>query len=114
VVGGSFFEQVPAGGDAYLLRHIIHDWDDERSLTILKNVRRVIPPAGRLLVVEMVIPPGNEPSFGKLLDLTMLVIPGGMERTEQQYHDLYARAGFRLARVVPTRRDVSVIEGVPG
>jgi hypothetical protein len=112
-VGGSFFESVPAGGDAYLLRHIIHDWDDDRCLTILGNVRKVIPPHGKLLVVEGVVPPGNGPSFTKLLDLTMLVIPGGLERTEAEYRDLYARAGFRLARIVPTRSEVSVIEGVP-
>jgi hypothetical protein len=110
---GSFFEKVPAGEDAYLLRHIIHDWDDERSLTILRNVRKVIPSKGKLLVVEGVIPPGNGPSFTKLLDLTMLVIPGGMERTESEYRELYGKAGFRLERVVPTRQEVSVIEGVP-
>jgi hypothetical protein len=112
-VGGSFFESVPPGGDAYLLRHIIHDWDDERSLTILRNVRKVIPAAGKLLVVEGVVPPGNGPSFTKMLDLNMLVIPGGKERTEVEYRELYARAGFRLTRVVPTRAEVSVIEGAP-
>jgi hypothetical protein len=112
-VGGSFFESVPGEGDAYLLRHIIHDWDDGRCLQILGNIRKVIPPTGKLLVVEGVVPPGNGPSFTKLLDLTMLVVPGGMERTEQEYRDLYARAGFRLGRIVPTRSEVSVIEGVP-
>jgi hypothetical protein len=112
-VGGDFFRAVPPGGDAYLLRHIIHDWDDDQSLTILKNCRAVMPPHGRLLLVESVIPPGNAPSFGKLLDLTMLVIPGGRERTEEEYRALYERAGFRLTRVVPTPHEVSVIEGVP-
>src|SRR6516165_4900311 len=76
---GNFFEAVPPGADAYLLRHIIHDWDDEKSLTILRNVHRIIGPAGKLLVVEGVVPPGNDPSFTKLLDLAMLVIPGGKE-----------------------------------
>jgi hypothetical protein len=112
-VGGSFFESVPPGGDAYLLRHIIHDWDDERSLTILRHCRRAMAPAAKLLVVESVIPPGNERFFGKWLDLNMLVIPGGQERTEAEYRDLHAKAGFRLARVVPTRAEISVIEGEP-
>jgi SAM-dependent methyltransferase len=110
-IGGSFFDSVPAGADAYLLRHIIHDWDDERSTRILRNIHRVLPDGGRLLVVESVIPPGNEPSFAKLLDLTMLVLPGGEERTREEYERLYAGAGFRLTRVVPTDADVSVIEG---
>jgi hypothetical protein len=110
-VGGSFFASVPPGGDAYLLRHIIHDWDDEQALTILRNCRRAMKPGARLLVVESVIPPVNEPSFGKLLDLTMLIMPGGRERTEAEYRQLYSAAGFRLSRIVPTERDVSVLEG---
>jgi hypothetical protein len=112
-VGGDFFQEVPTGGDAYLLRHIIHDWDDERSLTILRNIRAALPAAGRVLIVESVIPPGNGPFFGKMLDLTMLVIPGGQERTEEEYRGLLARAGLRLSRVVPTRHEVSVVEAVP-
>jgi hypothetical protein len=111
--GGSFFESVPAGGDAYLLRHIIHDWTDEQAQTILQTIRRAIPPHGRLLVIETVIPPGNDPSFAKLLDLTMLVIPGGKERTEPEYHDLFAAGGFQLTRIVPTTADVHVIEATP-
>ena len=113
-IGGDFFHEVPSGGDAYLLRHIIHDWTDEQSLAILKNIRKVIPDTGKLLLVESVIPPGNEPNFAKLLDLNMLVIPGGKERTEKQYTELYEAAGFRLQRIVPTRMGVDVIEGVPG
>jgi SAM-dependent methyltransferase len=111
VVGGNFFESVPQGADAYLLRHIIHDWDDDKAARILGNIHRAMGPGGRLLVVESVIPPGNEASFGKLLDLAMLVIPGGEERTEDEYRKLYQAAGFRLARVVPTTAEVSVIEG---
>ncbi|HXY33903.1 MAG TPA: methyltransferase [Planctomycetaceae bacterium] len=113
LVAGSFFESVPGGVDAYVLRHIIHDWDEDKAIRILANVRRAIRDDGRLLVVESVIPPGNEPFFGKLLDVTMMVIPGGQERTAQEYHDLFGKAGFRLARIVPTAADVSVIEGVP-
>jgi hypothetical protein len=113
LAAGNFFESVPAGADTYMMRHIIHDWDDERALTILRNVRPVIPQTGKLLVVESVIRPGNDPDFGKLLDLTMLVIPGGMERTEEQYRTLYAQSGFALRRIVPTASPVCVIEGAP-
>jgi hypothetical protein len=112
-VGGDFFKAVPQGGDAYLLRHIIHDWDDEQSRTILASCRQAMGKGARLLLVESVIPPGNEPFFGKWLDLNMLVIPGGLERTEAEYRDLFGAAGFRLTRVVPTRLEVSVIEGEP-
>jgi len=113
LVSGDFFSSVPQGADAYLLRHIIHDWDDALALRILENVRREMREGGRLLVIESVIPPGNEPFFGKLLDLAMLVGPGGQERTAEEYRDLYGKAGFRLARIVPTQSEVSVIEGVP-
>jgi ubiquinone/menaquinone biosynthesis C-methylase UbiE len=111
VIGGNFFESVPVGADAYLMRHIIHDWDDEKATKILHNVHRAIGKEGRLLVVEGVIPPGNDPSFGKLLDLTMLVIPGGKERTKEEYRKLYEAGGFHLTRIVPTKAEVSVIEG---
>lgn len=112
-VAGNFFESVPTGGHAYLLRHIIHDWDDEKSHKILHNCRQAMTSQAKLLLVESVIPPGNDPGFAKLLDLNMLVIPGGMERTEAEYRELYQSAGFRLTRIVPTRTDVSVIEGEP-
>jgi hypothetical protein len=111
VVGGSFFESVPAGADAYLLRHIIHDWDDAQALIILRNIHKVLDSSGRLLVIEGVIPSGNEPFFGKLLDLTMLAIPGGRERTADEYRALFGAAGFTLTRIVPTSSEVSVIEG---
>lgn len=113
LVDGDFFESVPAGADAYLLRHIIHDWDDEKSVRILENVHRALGGRGRVLVIESVIPPGNEPFFGKLLDLAMLVGPGGQERTPEEYRDLFGKAGFRLARIVPTLAEVSVVEGTP-
>ncbi|HEV7281004.1 MAG TPA: methyltransferase [Pirellulaceae bacterium] len=111
VASGSFFQSVPSGADAYLMRHIIHDWDDERAATILKNVHRAMKPESRLLLVEMIIPPGNDPSFGKLLDLTMLILPGGKERTEAEYRRLFAACGFELTRIVPTDSEISVIEG---
>jgi hypothetical protein len=116
VIGGSFFESIPPGADAYLMRHIIHDWDDEKSTTILRNVHKAMSGDARLLLVEGVIPPGNEPSFGKLLDLTMLTIPGGKERTEEEYRTLFRGSGFELTRIIPTAAEVSVIEGrrLPG
>jgi hypothetical protein len=112
-VAGSFFEAVPEGADGYMLKSIIHDWDDERALAILRNIRRAIRPEGRLLLLENVIPTGNGPSFGKWLDLEMLVLPGGRERTEAEYRDLFAAAGFRLTGVTPTACPASVIEGMP-
>lgn len=111
LVPGSFFDAVPQGADAYILRHIIHDWDDGKCLTILRNCHRAMPPASKLLVIESVIPPGNEPFLGKFLDLHMLLIPGGKERTESEYRTLFERAGFELTRIVPTSTDVSIVEG---
>jgi hypothetical protein len=110
LVSGSFFETAPSGVDAYLMRHIIHDWTDEQCLTILRNIHRAAPAGATLLLIESVIQPGNEPSFAKLLDLTMLVIPGGKERTEAEYRSLLASGGFELKRIVPTAAEVSVIE----
>ena len=110
---GDFFEAVPAGADAYQMRHIIHDWYDPQAAQILENCRRVIPPHGRLLVIEAVIEPGNEPSFGKFADLIMLVFPGGLERTEEQFRQLYAKAGFELTSITPTASPVCVVEGRP-
>jgi ubiquinone/menaquinone biosynthesis C-methylase UbiE len=104
---------VPAGADCYVLSHIIHDWDDDRSLEILRNCRRAMDPHGRLLLLEMVIPPGDDPHPSKMLDMVMLSLPGGMERSEEEYADLLRRAGFRLTRVIPTASPVSVIEAVP-
>lgn len=111
-VAGDFFEAVTAGGDAYIMKHIIHDWDDERSLVILRNCHRAMTAGGKLLVVEVVIPPGNEPSFGKLMDIEMMLLPGGTERTEAEYRELFRAAGFELTRIVPTGSPVSVIEAV--
>ena len=111
-VSGDFFAGVPAGADAYILKSVIHDWDDERALTILKNVKRAMKPGGRVLLVEAVIADGNKHDFGKLIDLAMLVSPGGKERTRQEYDQLLARAGLKLNRVVTTESPYSVIEAV--
>jgi hypothetical protein len=110
---GDFFERVPAGGDAYLLSHIIHDWNEAQCLTILAHCRNVIQPDGRLLIVETVLPAGDTPHQGKVQDMVMLVFPGGQERTEAEYASLLGQAGFRLSRVVPTESIVSVVEAVP-
>lgn len=109
---GDFFVSVPAGGDAYMLKHIIHDWDDERAITILKNIRQAMNPDGRVLVLESVIADGNGQDFGKLLDIEMLVSPGGKERTAAEYEELFERAGLRLKRIIPTKSPYSVIEAV--
>ena len=113
IEAGSFFETVPAGGDCYLLSHIIHDWNEGKCLTILGHCRKAIKPGGRLLIIEMVLPAGDTPHMGKVLDMVMLVFPGGQERTEAEYGALLDKAGFRLNRVVPTASAVSVVEAVP-
>lgn len=113
IEAGSFFERVPNGGDAYLLSHIIHDWSEAQCLTIFGHCRRAMPPASRLLIIEMVLPEGNAPHPGKMLDMMMLVGPGGQERTAEEYGSLLKKGGFRLTRVVPTDTPVSVVEAVP-
>jgi hypothetical protein len=110
-VAGDFFAAVPVEADAYFLRHIIHDWDDERAALILRNVRKSMRPGAKLLVVEYVLPTGDASSFGKLLDLNMLLLPGGVERTEAEFQRLFDASGFRLTRVVPTAGGLSVVEG---
>ncbi|HYP29991.1 MAG TPA: methyltransferase [Blastocatellia bacterium] len=111
-VSGDFFASVPKGADAYIMKHIIHDWDDERSIKILSNIRAAMPDHGRVLIVETVVPAGNEPHYSKLLDLEMLASPGGAERTADEYRDLLAAAGLRLNRIIPTRSPFSVVEAV--
>ncbi|MDX6405429.1 MAG: hypothetical protein QOH70_2884 [Blastocatellia bacterium] len=109
---GNFFESVPAGADAHILKWIIHDWDDDQSVTILKNSHRALAKDGKLILVEAVVPADGAPHFSKFIDLNMLVMTGGRERTEAEFRELYQRAGFRLTRVVPTESPFSVIEGV--
>jgi hypothetical protein len=115
IVGGSFFEAVPAGCDAYVMKHIIHDWDDDRCVTILDRCRLAMKPQGKVLVVDAVVPARGVPSFAKLLDLQMLAMTdGGKERTESEFAALFAKAGLKLTRVAPTPFRVSVIEAVAG
>jgi hypothetical protein len=110
IVEGNFFESVPEGGDAYILSHIIHDWNEDQCLTILGHCKKAMKPGARLLIVEFVLPEGNTPHFGKLVDMVMLTLPGGEERTAKEYDALLAKAGLRMTRVVPTASDVSVVE----
>jgi O-methyltransferase domain/Dimerisation domain len=112
-VAGDFFQTVPGEGDAYLLKRVIHDWDDAPAATILTQCRRAMAAHSRLLLMERVIPPGNAPSLGKLADITMLLHYGALERTEAEYRALLAAAGFTLARIIPTQTPLSIIEGVP-
>lgn len=111
LVPGDFFESIPAGADAYMMKHIIHDWDDDASVRILKNVHSSMSENGKVLIVEMVVPQSNEPSPSKALDILMLVMEGGKERTKEEYAELLKAAGFRLTSVVPTSSPYSVIEG---
>lgn len=108
-VAGDFFESVPTA-DAYIMKHIVHDWDDERSVTILSNIRRAMEPGAKVLIVETVVPEGDQPHYSKLLDLEMLTSPGGEERTAEEYATLLSRAGLRLTRITPTRSPFSIIE----
>jgi hypothetical protein len=112
LVAGDFFKAVPEGGDAYIMKHIIHDWDDEKSAVILGNIHAALggTPGGRVILLETVVAPGNQPDIGKLIDLEMLLLPGGKERTADEFAALFDRAGFELTRVVPTKSALSVIE----
>ena len=116
VVGGDFFKEVPGGGDAYLLKHVIHDWNDERAATILRNCRHAMGETARLLIVEGVYPlridQSDESRGAASNDVNMLVCTGGRQRSEAEFRTLYAAAGFRLTRIVPTQTPVNVIEGV--
>lgn len=109
---GSFFESVPAWADCYILSHVIHDWSEEQNLTILGHCRKVMKPESKLLIVEFVLPSDNSPHPGKMLDMVMLTVAGGEERTEEEYGALLAKAGLRMTRVVPTASAASIVEAV--
>ncbi|MEY4565390.1 MAG: hypothetical protein RLY14_360 [Planctomycetota bacterium] len=112
LISGDFFQGVPVGGDLYLLKQILHDWNDAECLTLLKNIHQVANPESKLLVVEMLVPDQPEPSLVPLTDLAMLVLLGGRERTGQDYGLLLAKAGFRVERIISTHGLFSVIEAV--
>jgi hypothetical protein len=115
LVGGDFFASAPAGADAYLLKHILHDWDDDACRTILRHIRSAMAPGGRVLILEQVIPPGNDPFPGKVADLNMLVMTeGGRERTPGEYALLLESAGLSLRRIHPTAAAMSLVEAVAG
>ena len=112
-VGCDFFTSVPEGGDAYIMKHIIHDWYDDKASLILKNIAKAMgSKKGKVILLEAVLKPGSEPDFGKCLDMEMMLFPGGKERTEEEFRALFASAGFALTKVVPTKSPVAVIEAV--
>jgi hypothetical protein len=110
IIGGDFFQAVPGGGDTYLLKWILHDWNDDDAIAILRSCGRAMGNKGKLVVVEHIVGPRNEGPEGKIMDLNMMVITGGVERTREEYASLFQRAGFQLVRVVPTRLSTSIIE----
>jgi hypothetical protein len=113
LIGGDFFAAVPAGGDVYVLKRIIHDWDDERCLAILRNCREAMSSSGRLLIIEDALPDGDAPSPGKLVDVVLMCILPGRERTTEEYRSLLETAGFTLARVIPTASPMAILEALP-
>jgi hypothetical protein len=112
VSSGDFFESVPAGADAYVMKYVIHDWDDERCVRLLRNCRAAMSANGRVLVVEHVVAPGNRFDWGKLLDINMMVMLGSKERTKEEFRQLFSRAGLRLKRVIRTGTSLSILEGL--
>ena len=112
-IGGDFLKSVPEGADIYILKNVLHDWSDDRAVRILKNCWQVMRSQAKLLVIEMVLPLSDDPTFGSLLDLNMLVMSGGQERTKNEYRSLLEYGGFRLAQVIPTLAPVSILEAIP-
>jgi hypothetical protein len=113
MVGGSFFDSVPPGGGCYLLKLVIHDWDDKRAVRILRNVRAAIGEGGKLLLIEFVMPAGDAFHHAKFMDLSVLVLTeSGRERTEEEYRDLLVAGGFALSTIAQTASQLSIIESV--
>jgi hypothetical protein len=110
IVAGDFTAAIPVRADAYLVKHIIHDWYDDKCQTILSNIRDAMPDDAKVLIIDAVVPPPGEPHFSKFLDLEMLMLPGGKERTAEEFGALLAASGFTLERVIPTQSSVSIIE----
>jgi hypothetical protein len=115
VESGDFFKGVPSGGDAYLMKHIIHDWDDERAAAIMRNIHTALEgnASGKLILLEAVLQSGNQPDLGKIIDLEMMVFPGGRERSADDFAKLFAQAGFELVSITPTQSPLCVIEARP-
>jgi O-methyltransferase domain/Dimerisation domain len=113
LASGDMFSSVPAGADAYIMKHIIHDWPDDQCIRLLSACRKGVNPGGKLLVVDSVIQPGNDFSPSKFLDLQMLIFPGGRERSEEEFRDLFEASGWRLSRFIPTGVPNWIVEGVP-
>jgi O-methyltransferase domain len=113
-IGGSFFDSIPPGADAYVLSRVLHDWDDDRAAMILMNCRRAMHAGARLLVIERIVPLGNEPHESKFMDLNMLIVTGGRERTEHEYRALFERSGLRLDQITDTRSEASVLQVICG
>jgi SAM-dependent methyltransferase len=111
---GDFFEHLPSGHDVYVLAHVLHDWNDDDAVAILRKCREALPSDGRLLIVEAVLPDGNTPHHGKLMDLLMLTVTGGVERSQDEFSRILARSGFTLAHIYPTATHQSVVEAFPG
>src|SRR5262249_2901329 len=111
LLSADFFQSVPGGGDAYILKKILHDWSDDEAVRILQSCRRAIAPHGKVLIIECVVQPSNQPDPAKWMDLNMLVLLTGRERTAAEFGELYSRAGFKLSRIVPAGR-VALVEGV--
>jgi hypothetical protein len=110
---GDFFQSVPEGGDLYFMKSIIHDWPDDRAQLILRNCRKALAGTknGRVMLLEFVVPPANQPHPAKVIDIEMLFFPGGRERTEEEFRDLFAGAGLRVTRFIPTRSIFTIVEG---
>ncbi len=114
IMVGDFWESVPQSGDAYIVKNLIHDYDDAQAGKILRNIHQAISDNGKVLAVEMIVPPGNEPSLAKILDVeAMIMTPGAIERTESEYRQLFAQSGFEVSQIIPTKSPMSIIEAVP-
>ena len=111
---GDFTQDIPVVADIYLLKHIIHDWYDDKNQVILGNIRNNMPDDAKILIIETVVPEGNDPHFSKIIDLEMLAAPGGMERTASEFKDLLEKSGLKLERIIPTKGMMSIIEAVKG
>jgi len=112
LVAGDFCADIPVKADIYMLKHIIHDWYEEKCQTILRNIRKNMPNDAKVLIIDAVIPEDDRPDLGKIIDLEMLMTPGGVERTATEFTELLADSGFKLTRIIPTVGPISIVEAV--